>query len=289
MNRTPPPKPNKSLPSLTELLSRPDKIAEAIETERRLKSPPGWLGVRVMAKANWTLSLSLGDGVFQVEVDPRSSAYRHASMRTGDYLKPVKVNGGAGIPIDEFDTLGLPVGTKVAFEFYRQGAGRASGWMIGEAMLTAPPRTPAMPEWKKSPSIQCGRRVFKKDRPKFLLAIAGRSDLTPAMRNAVSVLALQYDNDKNDGFWPSYSTMAESFGCSRRHARKLIARLRWVGVLEKISGPNKSRASNTYRLTWPAGHQTVAVAAKLNASVATDRAVEAHGNQAATPRKTWRL
>jgi hypothetical protein len=239
---------------LTALLDDPKNIDAAIEQERLGKAPLGWLGVAVLARANWQMSLALGDGFRQVEVHLKSSAYRHAGLRTGDFLKPVKVNGAAGVPVEEFDSLALPCGTKVILEYYRHGTGRASGWLIGEATLTRPPRVPAVPEWKQLPQVACGRRVQKKDRSKFIATISKpsqRRDFTPAMVRAVTVLALRFDNDEHEGFWPSYATMAREFGCSRRHAVTLIARLRWAGVIKVVEGPTAQRPSNLHQLTWP--------------------------------------
>jgi hypothetical protein len=54
---------------LEDLLSDPRKLQEAIEAERRAKLPrPGCSGLAVLARANWQLSLALGDGVRQVDV-----------------------------------------------------------------------------------------------------------------------------------------------------------------------------------------------------------------------------
>ena len=43
-----------------------------------------------------------------------------------------------GVLFDEFESLALPCGTKIILRFFRHGTGRASGWMMGEAMPTAP-------------------------------------------------------------------------------------------------------------------------------------------------------
>jgi hypothetical protein len=121
--------PHKSSPPLTDLLSHPEKITEAIEQERRAKSPSGWLGIQILARPDWQKSLALGDGVYQVSVHPQSSAYRDVGMRTGDFLRPIEVNGGPGVPIDEFDLLELTIGTPVTLRFFRPGTGHASGWL----------------------------------------------------------------------------------------------------------------------------------------------------------------
>jgi hypothetical protein len=229
-------------------------IAAAIERERRAKAPPGWLGITPLTGANWQMSFSLGESVVQIDVNPRSSAYRDAGLRTGDYLKPIEVNGAGGVPLDEFDSLTLPCGTKVILKFFRYGTGRASGWMMGEAMLIAPPRTPVVPKWQKVQQIPCGRRVQKAERYKFLgeMSKPGRG-FTSAMVKAITVLAVRFDNDKKEGFWPAYAAMAEAFGCSRRHAITMIARLRWLGIVKLVEGPTIKRASNLFQLTWP-GH-----------------------------------
>jgi hypothetical protein len=252
---------------IAELLSSadPKNIAAAIERERRVKAQPGWLGVTVLARANWQMSLALGDGVRQIDAHPRSSAYRHAGLRTGDYLKPIKLNGAAGVSVEDFDSLALLCGAKVPLEFYRHGTGRAAGWLAGEATLTAPPRIPVIPDWKKLSKVPCGRRVQKKDRSKFLADMSERRGVTPSMLRVINLLALKYDNHNYEGFWPSYATMAAALGCSRRHAIKLIERLQWAGIVKVVEGPTAQRASNLYQLTWPGRSPAV------------------------SPRRTWRL
>jgi hypothetical protein len=70
-------------PALEGLLADPLKLKAAIETERRAKlPPPGWSGLSVLARADWQLSLQLGDNVRQCDVAARSPAYR-AGIRTG--------------------------------------------------------------------------------------------------------------------------------------------------------------------------------------------------------------
>jgi hypothetical protein len=270
--------PHKSSPSLTDLLSHPEKITEAIEQERRAKSPSGWLGIQILARPDWQKSLALGDGVYQVSVHRRSSAYRDGGMRTGDFLRPIEVNGAAGVPIDEFDLLKLPIGTKVTLRFFRPGTGLSSGWLTGEATLTAAPRNVVtLPAWKMHPQVLCGERVVAKERYDFVRQMAKRPHFTAAMKSALNVFAFNYDNDENEGFWPSYQQMAEDLGYKQRHnVVTLVQRLRWEGVLELVRGPTKDRKSNTYRLTWPRFTGPRIAADK---SKSTDR----------QPRKTWRL
>jgi hypothetical protein len=235
-------KPPNKIISLTELLGRPDKLAAAIEQERRAKSPPGWLGIKILAQPDWNRSFELGEGVQQVEVDPKSSPYRDAGMRTGDYLHHISANGAAGLPLDEFCALALPRGTRITLKYFRQGTGRASGWLLGEATLTDGPRAVKVPKWKKLAPVPCGDRVIQKDRSRFLNTMAQHRYFSGAMIRALTMFATRYDNDAKDGFWHSYATMADHLGYSGRHARRtvirVISRLRW-------------------ELTWPARRAAV--------------------------------
>ena len=233
-------------------LADPKNINAAIEEERRAKAKPGWLGITVKARCDdWQLCLR--HGVQQVEVDPRSSPYRDAGMRNNDFFKSIQIDGAPEITLDEFDSLTPPppVGSKAIIRFYRRGTGRASGWLLGAATLTAPPRILATPEWKKSPAVPCGRRVRKEDRPKFIAAVSKRRDFTSAMVRAITVLLFNFDNAGREGFWPSYATMAEAFGCSRPYAIELVKRLQWVGVIKLVEGPMSIRPTNLFMITWP--------------------------------------
>jgi len=237
-------------PSLDELLFTPGRLSEAIDAERRAKEPPqGWLGMFVLARQNWQTSLALGDGVRQVEVHPKSAAYREG-IRTGNFVRPIKVNGAAGIPIEEFDTLVLPVGTTLSIEYCRHDRGRAN-WLLADVVLTSAPEIPKVPKWKTAPQGLCGRRVQRSERAKFLNEMRRKSDVTAAMFRCLNLALYKYDNQENNGFWPSYETWARDLGCERRAAITIISRLRWIGVVRLVSGPTKYRRSNLYQVTWP--------------------------------------
>jgi hypothetical protein len=245
---------------LLSLAGNPKALNAAIEAERRTKTPPGWLGLTVLPRADWQMSLALGGSlgnVRQVDVHPQSAPYRHG-MRTGDYVRGLKING-VEIPVEDFNALALPppVDTEVIIEFHRPGTGRASDWSFIVVKLTKPPHMRTVHEWQKRPAIPSGRRVERNDRRKFILEMSSRRDFSSSMIRALNVLAFRFDNDANPGFYPSYAKMAAHFGCSPRNARRLIARLKWAGVVKLVerggpkANPNTKLKTNLYTLTWP--------------------------------------
>jgi Helix-turn-helix domain len=237
--------------ALEQLLADPEKLKAAIETERRAKLPPqGWSGLSVLARADWQLSLQLGDNVRQCDVAPRSPAYR-AGIRTGNFIRPIRINGAEGLPVDDLDAVALPAGQKIVVEFCRHDRGRASGWLPVEITLARPPRVPTIPAWKKLAPTPSGQRVRRVERTKFLKRMGEHPEVTAIMLKALNLAALKYDNDRNIGLWPSYSTWARDLGRSRRTVIEIVARLRHLGILKVVSGPSRQRSSNVYQITWP--------------------------------------
>jgi len=242
---------------LLSIVGNPKALAAALDAERRGKAPPGWLGLSVLARANWQMSLTLGDGVRQVDVHPLSAPYR-GGMRTGDYVRGLKING-AEIVVEDLDMLAPPppVGTTIILEFRRPGTGRASDWTPIIVKLTKPPHMRTVPEWQKRPAVPCGRRVERNDRRKFLLEMSKRRDFTKSMVVVLNIMAFEFDNDANPGFWPSYAKIADRLGCSPRNARRLVERLKWAGVVRLIerggpkANPRSLLKTNLYTLTWP--------------------------------------
>lgn len=249
--------PTKKNADFLSLAGDPKALAAAIDAELRAKVPAGWLGIRVMTRANWQTSLALGDGVRQVDVDPQSAPYR-GGMRPGDYVRRLRING-AEIPVEDFDALAPPppVGTEVILEFRRPGRGRASDWTPIIVKLTKPPHLRVVPDWQKRPAVPCGRRVERNDRRKFILEMTKRRDFTKSMVVVLNLMAFEFDNDANPGFWPSYARMADRLGCSPRNVCRLIARLKWAGVVRLIerggpkANPRSKLKTNLYTLTWP--------------------------------------
>jgi hypothetical protein len=250
-------------------LADPKNIGAAIEEERRAKSPLGWHGITVAPRADWQLSLKLGTEISaevrQVIVDSRSHAYRSAGLRTGNFIGPLEVNGAPGVSVEDFDALGLPIGTIYRFKFW-QPERPSHGWMIGEAALVAPPRKPKIPEWQTKPKIPCGRRVQKKERQSFLNRMAVAADMPALAFALLSRLVLHYDNPLNKGVWPSYQTIADDLGIHRQTAIKVIARLCWIGALRRVEGPTASRRTCIFEITWP-GRNPAAVPPRIIGSL----------------------
>jgi hypothetical protein len=237
--------------SLEQLLEDPDKLRAAIEAERRAKlPPPGWSGLSVLARADWQLSLQLGDNVRQCDIAPRSPAYR-AGIRTGNFVRPIRINGAEGLPVDDLDAVALLAGQKIIVEFCRHDRGRASGWLPVEITLARPPRVPEIPTWKRLAPTPSGQRVRRGERTRFLKRMGEHPEVTAIMLKALSLAVFKYDNDANIGFWPSYSTWAHDLGRCRRTVIEIVARLRHLGILKVVSGPSSQRSSNVYQITWP--------------------------------------
>jgi hypothetical protein len=236
--------------ALEQLLADPVKLAAAIETERRAKlPPPGWSGLSVLARADWQLSLRLGDGVRQTDVFPRSPAAR-AGIRRGDFVRPLHVNG-APVPLDDLDTVPLMAGQTIGVEFCRHDRGRASGWIPVELTLAPLPRQPKIPAWKAMPATPCGPRVRPAERNKFMNKMRERDDVSAPMLRAISLAIFKYDNPSNNGFWPGYTRWGRDLHCTRRTAITIVNRLRWLGIVKIIEGPTKLRSSNIFQVTWP--------------------------------------
>jgi hypothetical protein len=239
--------------SLDELLSTPGRLTEAIDAERRAKQPPpGWSGLSVLSRADWQMSLSLGDGVRQVEVHPKSPAHR-AGIRSENFIQPISLNGAPALPLEELvEAVPMARGDRIIVQFCRHDRGRASGWIPVELVLVSAPRPSVQPDWKTLLQIPCGRRVARSERVKFINEIRARPDVTAGMLKALMVALFKFDNPQNQGIWPSYSTWARELNCSRRAMIEIVKRLRWLGAIKVISGPKKNRASNLYVVTWPA-------------------------------------
>jgi hypothetical protein len=250
-HQSPPDSPGNSSINLLDLVGNPQRVAAAIAAEREAKTQLGWLGVTVLDRANWQMALRLGDGVRQIEVHPKSPARRDPGLQTGDFIKPIRVPG-ADVPLDELDALALPCGTPILFEFCRPGStGRISKWIPGSVALTAAPRIPKTPEWKKLPPIPCGRRVQKGERAKFINQMLTRPDITDPMFRCLSLATFKYDNHDNEGFWPSYTTWSRDLQCDRSTAIVLVAKLNWLGLIKIASRPMRHRSTNLYQVTWP--------------------------------------
>jgi hypothetical protein len=240
---------------LDELLSNPTQLREAIELERRAKQPPpGWSGLSVLSRADWQLSLALGDNVRQVDVAPNSPAWREG-IRPGNFIQPIAVNGAPALPLEELDAVALRRGDLIVVHFCKHDRGRASGWVPVMLTLAAAPRLAAIPDWKKTPQIPCGRRVQRSERVRFLNEMRARTDITAGMYKALATAVFKFDNHHNAGFWPSYASWARELNCSRRAIINIVNRLRWIGVIKVNCGPTKNRATNLFTVTWPS-HMT---------------------------------
>jgi Helix-turn-helix domain len=250
-------------------LADPQKIGAAIEKERRARSRPGWHGLTVAPRADWQLSLKLGTEigteVRQVTVDSRSHPYRSAGLRTGNFVGPLEVNGSPGVNVEDFDALGLPIGTVFRFKFW-QPERPGHGWMIGEAVLIEPPRTPKVAHWKTKPRIPAGRRVDRKERRAFLDRMAVAPDMPSTAFLLLSRMLLHYDNPANQGCWPSYQTLADDLGIHRQTVIRLIGQLCWLGALKRVSGPTADRSTNVFQITWP-GRNPLAVTPRITGSL----------------------
>jgi hypothetical protein len=258
---------NREHRALSNLIALADSknIDAAIEEERRARAQSGWHGITVAPRANWQLCLQLGADigadVRQVVVDNRSPGYRAVGLRSGNFVGPLEVNGAPGVSVEDFDALGLPIGT--AFEFrFCQPEHPALGWMRGTATLIAPPRTPKIPRWRTKPKIPCGRRVDRKERRAFLDRMAVAADMPSTAFLLLSRLLLHHDNPTNDGCWPSYQTLADDLDIHRQTVIRLIGQLCWLGVLKRVSGPTALRSTNVFQITWP-GRNPATVAQRI--------------------------
>jgi hypothetical protein len=173
-----------------------------------------------------------------------------AGIRTGNFIRPVRVNG-APVPLDDLDTVPLAAGERIIVEFCRHDRGRASGWIPVELVLAPAPRAPTIPAWKKLGPTPCGSRVRRVERAKFLNKMRERRDVTAPMLKALSLALFKYDNERNEGFWPAYSGWARDLNCSRRTAIEVVNRLRWIGAIKVVAGPSKQRSTNVFQVTWP--------------------------------------
>jgi hypothetical protein len=250
---------------LADLISNPERIASEIERERAARrGAPGWLGVT--PRYNAQAVLAFGDGVTEVEVHPRSPAYRNR-LRTGDVVTALSVTGEK-VPFENFYALNMPAGTEVGVEFVRPRTSGAIA-MATTVKLVAWPRTRL---WELRPRIAPGARVGQKERPTFL------AEMLPYLRDALSaprdrargerrtgwfaayaVLSFQVlvrDNDRKAGVWGRQRDTARHLGLSTKTVNEIVQQLCWVGVLKRLSFPTRERDSNLYEVTWPMRDQS---------------------------------
>jgi hypothetical protein len=238
---------------IVDLVANPKRVASAIERERAARrGTPGWLGLIPRYKSQAVLAF--GDGVVEVEVHPRSPAYR-AGMRTGDVIKPINAGDVGQVPLENFDALRLPAGTPVGVEFFRPGAtGHNADWLATYFKLARWPRTR---RWETHPRVTPGHRVMKKDRTKFLAEMRRYlREIIPTRTFAwaycyLDLLVRFHDNDDNPGVWPTYADSAKRLGISRRTVSDLAQMLKWFGVLKLLEGPTQERNSNLWEVCWP--------------------------------------
>jgi hypothetical protein len=238
---------------VVDLVANPKGVASAIERERAARrGAPGWLGLILRYKSQAVLAF--GDGVVEVEVHPRSPAYR-AGMRTGDVTEQINVPDIGQVPLENFEALKLPAGTLVGVKFFRPGAtGHHAGWLATYFKLARWPRTR---RWETHPLVAPGRRVVKEDRTKFLSEM--RCYLRAVIPARTAALAYCYldllvrfhDNDAKPGVWPTYADSAKRLGISRRTVSDLAQMLKWFGVLKLLEGPTLERNSNLWEVCWP--------------------------------------
>lgn len=246
--------------SIIDLINNPKLVSSEIERERAARrGAPGWLGIT--PRYDPQAVLAFGDGACVAEVHPRSPAWR-AGLRTGDVIEPISVPGIGQVPLENFDTLRLPARTEIGVKFFRPNAtGRRSSAMAVVVKLAPWPRTR---QWETGPRVAPGRRVTKKDRPKFLAdTLDYLRDVIPSPQTRhlaysyLSMLLLKRDNDRNRGVWETYSQSASFLGVTARTVNDLSLMLRWFGVLKLLEWPTPERNSNLVEIAWPERNKIV--------------------------------
>jgi hypothetical protein len=84
----------------------------------------------------------------------------------------------------------------------------------------------------------------------WLEAVAGDGRLNGGEARAAILIAVKYLNSRSQKAFPSYDTLAEELGLSRRHAINSVQGLCWAGWL-MIKRKGGGRQSNEYVLTRP--------------------------------------
>jgi hypothetical protein len=189
-------------------------------------------------------------------VHERSPAYK-AGIRTGDLVEAISVPDMGSVSLEKFDTLDVPARTEVGVEFYHPGGAARRGRKLAVTARLAPwPRTR---QWETRRRTAPGRRVMKRDRPRFLAEMLGylreMIEAPGTFARAycyLSLLALKHDNDKHRGIWASYRESAKHLGITARTVNDLALMLRWFGVIRVLQWPTPERNTNLVELCWPA-------------------------------------
>jgi len=236
--------------SVIDLLANPKRAAALAERERAARrGAHGWLGMT--PRYDPQAVLMFGDGVVQVEVHPRSPAYR-AGIRTGDVIKPIIVPGIGQVPLENFDKLKLPARTEVGVQYFRPGGRHAERRTY---FKLAP--WPCIRQWETRPRVASGRRVMKKDHNKFLNEMRSYLFEVIPPRTAPNVfcylelLVRVYNNDAKRGVWPRHKTTAKRLKTTPRTIIKYAQMACWFGCFKLLEGPTAERNSNLYEITWP--------------------------------------
>ena len=248
--------PANNFENIVDLATNPKRLGRAIERERASKQGrQGWLGLT--PRYNIQAEIAFGD-VVEVEVHPRSRAYKIGNLRTGDLIKQlISVDGVGEVSIENFNSCKFLAGTSVGVHFVRS---RAGPWMTTTFKLGPWPQTRT---WEVRQRIAPGRRVMKKDRSRFFGEIQPfLREMIPAPRtyaHALSYLArllFKHDRDENLGVWPSYTDSAKFLGITSRTVNDIALMLRHFGVLKIVELPNEKHNSILYEITWPQSNKS---------------------------------
>src|SRR5260221_3191200 len=129
-----------------------------------------WFGLQEMkVVVNASLCAQLGEGVCRVAVDIGSPAAK-AGARSGDYLLSAN-----GVSLSEFYAKQPAIGTMAVLNVFREG----SGSIQFVARLVKRPSKRYFAARSIAQSVQCGGRVIRNDRFKWLAAVSACQRLTP--------------------------------------------------------------------------------------------------------------
>lgn len=238
--------------SIPYLLANPKHAVRLAERERaNRRGAPGWSGLA----SRFDPQLTMFGNLVEVTAHPKSPAYK-AGLRNGDKIGPICVPGIGEVPLQNIDTLKLPVGTEIEVPFFRPGA---TGRLAGKAAVAFKlARWPRMPEWEKTPQVACGNRVKPSERLQFLaMMVPYLRDKIPSSSTAaqayryLAFLVTVRDNDEHRGVWPKHKESARQLGVTRRTIIDLDLMLRWFGTLRLLEWPTENRNSNLLEITWP--------------------------------------
>jgi hypothetical protein len=217
---------------------------------------PVWHGITAATiEVDYQLALELspqGTAV-KILVERGSPAWK-AGLRTGDYLVSIGDSPTAETSFEAFAALDGPMGREIFARYHRPGRNAGLVDTAVFRLIGRRTRARAAPRWQRGARVSFGRVVERgADRARFEAEMAAHRALPPLAFKILVRLLRYYDGKA--GAFPSYRTLAQDVGYSRRRVIDNVACLNWLGIVEVLKqGGRKGNGgrTNLFIIHWPA-------------------------------------